>query len=113
MTAPKAAKPKAEAGTKPEFLVIERKLYCQTTEGEIILPLGFKTRIFRELTTGDQAPIDQFFTLLDSLGDKATVAKVEELDIIDTMRIVAKFFEEFAALQEVTSLGESSGQSAS
>lgn len=109
MTAPKK---KPEPGAKPEYQVIEDKLYVQTEEGELIFPLRLKTKLIRGIRNQDVDEIDQFFLILDGIGAKETIDKVDELDIIKTTEIVMRYFEEFSKLQEA-SLGESSGSSSS
>jgi hypothetical protein len=97
-----------ETATKPEFIVIDGKLVCQTNEGELKLPLQLKTKIIRAMRDSGLDQIAQFVLMLDSLGDQATLDKIDELDFLDTVKIVTRFFEEYTKLQE-SAMGESFG----
>jgi hypothetical protein len=108
MTTPsKSTAKKTPAGDEPEFRVVENNLHViTTTEGELVLPLKVKTKLFREISTEGSTELDQFFLLLDGIGDAGTVDKIDELDIFETNKIVARFFQEFEAKAQAT-LGES------
>lgn len=98
--------------TKPEFLVVDDKLIAQSTEGELALPLVLKTKLMRSLRDAGVDAVEQFFTIVDSLGDASVKAKIDELDFMDTVRIANKFFEVYTQRQEAL-LGESSGSQGS
>jgi len=97
---------KTPAGDEPEFRIVENNLHViTTTEGEIVLPLKVKTKVFRALSELDDE-MKQLFAMLDDLGDAETPQKLDELDIFETQKIVARFFEEFQAKAQA-SVGES------
>lgn len=100
MTSPKAS------AVKPRFLVVEDKLMCQTTEGEIALPLRFKTKLLRQFGSLDQ--MDAFFLILDEIAGEETVATVDELDIMETTEIMVEFFKVFESKVQAT-MGELQG----
>lgn len=85
---------------KPKFLVVDSVLYAQTAQGELKFPLSIKTKVIRSIREAGVDQMDQFFLILDSLGDKATIARVDELDFMDTAEIIAKFFAEFEEIQK-------------
>lgn len=98
---------KTPSGTEPEFRVVENNLHViTTTEGEIVLPLKVKTKVFRKIAEDEGDEMKQLFGLLDELGDEQTPAILDELDIFETQSIVARFFEEFTAKAQA-SVGES------
>lgn len=98
--------------SKPKFIVIENKLVVQTEQGELKLPLQLKTKLIRSIRSAGVDEMDQFFLILDSIGAEDALAKLDELDILDTAEIVAKFFAEFQSRQEAR-LGELSGSQSS
>lgn len=91
------------AAEKPRFLVVEDKLVCQTTEGEISIPLRFKTKLLRQFGSMDQ--MDAFFLILDEIAGPETVATIDELDIMETTEIMVEFFKEFESKVQAT-MGE-------
>lgn len=106
-----AAKPKAEVD--PLFFesrVIENNLHADTAEGEIVIPLLLKTKIFRAMADSGLNGLEQMieFVLMPN-GGKKLVDKVEELDISVSMRLAGAWFDAITARQEAESLGESSG----
>jgi len=97
---------KTPAGNEPEFRIVENNLHViTTTEGEIVLPLKVKTKVFRAISEIDDE-LKQLFALLDDLGDSHTPAVLDELDIFETQQIVARFFEDFQKKAQA-SVGES------
>lgn len=98
---------KTPAGDEPEFRVVENNLHVvTTTEGEIVLPLKVKTKVFRKIAEDDGDEMKQLFSLLDQLGDDRTPEILDELDIFETQAIVKRFFDEFTQKAQA-SLGES------
>lgn len=77
---------------KPQFFVAGNTFYAQTENGELAIPLRFKTKLIRELRDVEGDEIDQMFALLEKLNDKATADALDELDIFETGRIVRTFF---------------------
>ena len=104
-------KPAAKAtATKPKFIVIDGVFYAQTSDqGEVRIPLKFKTKLFRAITAITDE-VEQVFALLDGIGDKKTADQLDELDIFEMQELVAAFFDEFKAKAEA-SVGESKGSS--
>lgn len=108
MTIPVHAKVPAK---KPPYFVAGDTFYAQTPDGELRIPLRFKTKLLRSIRdAGDE--IDQLFALLGGLGDEATAAALDELDIFDTTEIAEKYFQAWQEKNEAR-LGESSGSSTS
>lgn len=95
--------------SRPKFMVVGSTFYAQTTEGELRIPLSFKTKLFRSIS-GLADETDQVFALLDGIGDKQTAATLDELDIFDTMELVESFFQAFTEKNRAR-LGESSRSS--
>ena len=102
MTAAKAVAP------KPRFLVVEDTLKCQTEEGEISLPLKFKTKLLRQFGKLDQ--MDAFFLILDEVAGPGVSEVIDELDIMETTEIMVEFFKVFEERVQAT-LGKSSSSS--
>ncbi|MBF4628892.1 hypothetical protein [Curtobacterium flaccumfaciens] len=97
---------KTPASGEPEFRLVEGSLHViTTTQGELVLPLTVKTKVFRQLSEIDDE-LKQLFAMLDALGDTDTPAKLDELDFFETNQIAARFFDEFAKKAQA-SLGES------
>lgn len=92
----------APPSTKPEFFVAGTTFYAQTENGELAIPLRFKTKLIRELRDVEGDELDQMFTLLDRLNDQATADALDELDIFDTTRIVRSFFQAWQEKQQAT-----------
>lgn len=91
----------------PQFRLIEKNLHVLTsTQGELVLPLQVKTKVFRRISEIDDDEMKQLFAMLDELGDADTPRKLDELDIFETQQIVGRFFEEFAKKAQAT-VGES------
>lgn len=96
---------------KPKYQVVGDVFVAQTDQGEVRLPLRFKTKLLRSIRdTGDD--IDQVFALLDCIGDSRTVAQLDEMDVFDMTELVTEFFKEFGERQKAR-LGEASASSAS
>lgn len=90
----------------PQFRLVEKNLHVLTsTQGELVLPLQVKTKVFRRISEIDDE-MTQLFAILDDLGDEDTPRKLDELDIFETQQIVGRFFDEFAKKAQAT-VGES------
>lgn len=98
---PTFAKPPAK---KPKYFVAGDTFFAQTSDGEMKVQLRLKTRLVRAIRQVDEE-IDQFFALLDGLGDADTVARLDELDIFETGAIAAAYFQAWQEKNEA-SLGE-------
>lgn len=95
---------KTTPAAKPRFLVVEDTLKCQTEEGELSLPLKFKTKLLRQFGKLDQ--MDAFFLIIDEVAGPETSAIIDELDIMETTGIMVEFFKIFEGRIQAT-LGES------
>lgn len=94
---------------KPKHMVVGETYYTQTADGELRIPLRFKTKLLRAIRdSGDE--IDQLFALLGGLGDKATTEALDELDIFETTEIAEKYFQAWQEKNEAR-LGEASRSS--
>lgn len=85
---------------KPQFLVVENSLKCQTSEGEISLPLKFKTKLLRQF--GQLQEMDAFFLIIDEVAGPEVSAVIDELDIMETTEIMVKFFSVFEERVQAT-----------
>jgi hypothetical protein len=97
------------AASKPKFQVVEDTFIAQSSEGEIKIPMRFKTKLFRKLRELPDE-IDQVFALLDGLGDPHTAEQLDELDLFEMTELVEAFFAEFEKKNEAK-LGEASRSS--
>lgn len=107
------ARKTAAAGPKPDFVVVEGSLKCQTSKGELSLPLtvSFGTvRKLMKLDGGDQFAEFEFF--MDNVFTEDHNRQLDELDAAESARILTKFSEALAERMKV-SLGESEGSSGS
>jgi hypothetical protein len=100
MTASKAKTTKPRT-TKPSHLVVDNVFIAQTSQGELRIPLQFKTKLLRAIRdSGDE--LDQLIALLDGIGDKESIALIDELDIFETVQHVTQFFEAFQEKHDAT-----------
>ncbi len=89
---------------KPRFFVAGDAFFAQTDDGELKIPLRFKTKLLRSIRdAGDE--LDQLFALLDGLGDAATAEALDELDIFETTEIATTYFQAWQEKNEAR-LGE-------
>lgn len=91
--------------TKPKYFVAGATFFAQTENGELKLPLRFKTGLIRAIRDIDGDEIDMMFALLDGLNDKETAAALDELDVFETTALVAAFFKAWREKQQA-SVGE-------
>lgn len=96
---------------KPKYFVAGDRFYAQTDDGELQVPLRFKTKLVRAIRDLDDE-LDQLFALLEGLGDKDTAAALDELDIFETTEIAEKYFQAWQEKNEAR-LGESQRSSRS
>lgn len=88
------AKSKTTKAAKPRHIVVDNVFIADTSEGELRIPLKFKTKLLRSIRdSGDE--LDQLIALLDGIGDTTSIALIDELDIFETAEHVTKFFEAF------------------
>jgi len=102
------------SAAKPEYQVIGTNLYVQTSDGEIVLPLRFKTKLFRQLAHGTDE-MSAFFAILDNVGSPEVVEALDELDLAETSRHMERWWEEVHRRtregDEADSLGNSESSS--
>lgn len=93
--------------TKPKYMVVGDSFVAQTSDGELKVPLRFKTKLFRKLVkhTGDE--VEMFMDLLEGLGNQDTVDALDELDIFESAQIAGAYFKGWRARQQA-SVGEAS-----
>lgn len=94
---------------KPRYMVVGNVFVAQSDDGEVKIPLRFKTKLIREIRDLPDE-MDQVFALLAGIGDRKTADQLDELDIYDTAELVTKFFQAFQEKQKAR-LGESSRSS--
>jgi len=95
-----------EPGPKPTYLVVETNLHYQSKkQGELVLDLDFPFGILIDATqqSGDDRKV--FITILEALGDQATLEKVRLLGAVEGMELIQRFFAEFEKL-----IGSSAGE---
>lgn len=103
MTVPK----KTVNPEKPTLYVVEDKVYWQTAEGELIIPLVVTTGTMRKMRA---SPDDGFEQLFEFIIPKHLHAPIDKIDFVETSAMVKFWFESFEARQEAR-LGESTGSS--
>lgn len=95
---------------KPQYMVVGEKFFAQSEQGEVCLPMHFKTKQFRTMPP-DLELLGQLWHLID--GDTKTQEQLDELDIEDARDIARKFFQAYTERQAVRRLGESRSSSRS
>jgi hypothetical protein len=93
------------AAERPDTYVIGDDFYAVTSDGMLRVQMRFKTSLFKQVLRHDGDEIEGFLILLDGLGDAATVAQLDELDIFETARIAADYFQAWREKQQA-SMGE-------
>lgn len=101
-----------EPKTKPPYMVVGDTFIAQTADGELKVPLRFKTKLFRKLVkhTGDE--VEMFMDLLEGLGNQDTVDALDELDIFESAQVAGAYFKGWRARQQA-SVGEAQRSSRS
>lgn len=89
----------------PPTYVIGEDFYAVTSDGLLKVRMRFKTSLFKQVLRHDGDEIEGFLILLDGLGDEETVAQLDELDIFETARIAADYFQAWREKQQAT-MGE-------
>lgn len=99
-------------GPKPKYLRIGDQFYAQTDQGEICITMRWPTKQMRamprEIALGEL--LDQVYYLC--AADKRLIAKIDELDIMDSRELARKMFQAYTEWQRAR-LGESSSSSIS
>lgn len=98
--------------TKPPYMVVGDTFVAQTSDGELKVPLRFKTKLFRKLVKSDADEVEQFMDLIEGIGDSVTLERLDELDIFESAKIAGAYFKGWRARQGST-VGEASRSSRS
>lgn len=96
--------PKRPTPAPSPYRVDRDTFIADTSDGELQIPLRFKTRLIRAVRELDD-PVDQLFTILEGVGDSATAEALDELDFIESLKIADAFFDAWREKNEA-SLGE-------
>lgn len=100
-----------KAGPKPDFLVVEDSLKCQTSKGELSLQLTVTFGTIRKLMKLDEDDqFAEFEFFMDNVFTEEQNRRLDELDAAESARILTKFSNALAERMKV-SLGESEGSS--
>lgn len=92
-----------------KYSVLEDTFIADTSDGELRIPLRFKTKLLRAIR--DLAdPLDQLFALLDGIGDQQTAEALDELDVFESAELVKEYFDAWEAKHKAT-VGEASRSS--
>ena len=98
--------------TKPRFMVVGETFVAQTADGELKVPLRFKTKLFRKLVKSDADEVEMFMDLIEGIGDSSTLNAIDELDIFEAVEIAGAYFKGWKARQQAT-VGEAARSSRS
>jgi hypothetical protein len=117
MSAKKAPKPKAvepdpipvfdeEPGEgRPAFYIVNDQFHAVTSDGMLVVPMRFKTGLFKQVLRSDGDNVELFLLLTDGIGDETTIAQLDELDIFETAKIAGAYFQAWREKQQA-SMGE-------
>lgn len=117
MSAKKSAKPKvakadpipvfdAEPGDgRPTFYVVDDQFHAVTSDGMLVVPMRFKTGLFKKVLRSEGDNVELFLLLTDGIGDATTIAQLDELDIFETAKIAGAYFQAWREKQQA-SVGE-------
>lgn len=105
-------KTSGKPGPKPDFLVVEGTLKCQTSNGELSLPLTIPFRSVRKLAKIEGDQFQEFDFYMENLFTTEDNEALDDLDAAEAVRILTHFG---SALAErlTASLGESESSSES
>jgi len=96
----------AEPGeTRPQYYVIGDTFHAVTSDGMLTVPMRFKTGLFKKVMGSDGDNIELFLMLIDGIGDKDTIAQLDELDIFETGDLAMTYFQAWREKQDA-SVGE-------
>lgn len=93
------------AADRPPTYVIGDQFFAVTSDGMLSVQMRFKTSLFKQILRHDGDDVEGFLLLIDGLGDEATVAQLDELDIFETARIAGDYFQAWREKQQAT-MGE-------
>lgn len=87
---------------KPKHMVVGETFITQTADGELQVPLRFKTKLFRKLVKSDGDEVEQFLDLIEGIGDESTLEAVDELDIFEAAQMAGAYFTAWREKQQAT-----------
>jgi hypothetical protein len=90
---------------RPAYYVVDDTFYAVTSDGMLAVPMRFKTGLFKKVMASDGDNVELFLMLIDGIGDEATIAQLDELDIFESARIAGTYFQAWREKQDAT-LGE-------
>lgn len=106
------SKATAEPGIKPRFLLVEKKLIVQTSNGELALSLAMKFGALMELMNLEGAnQMAEFDFLLNHIFSESELLKLRDLEWEETVEILMEYMSIFQK-QVGASMGKFSGSSA-
>jgi hypothetical protein len=107
------AERKTTAGPKPDFAVVEDSLKCQTSKGELSLPLRVSFGTVRKLMKLEGTnEFEEFEFFMDNVFSEEHNEKLDALDAAESAKILTEFSGALAKRMRA-SLGESAGSSES
>ncbi len=81
---------------KPAMRVVDDALVVDLSTGKTVrLPLNLKTRVIRAASDKNMTDLEQFFAMLDGIGNEESKQALDDAPIFETTAIVARFFEAF------------------
>jgi hypothetical protein len=97
-TPARSARPAPKPG---KYRVEDETFIADTADGELRIPLRFKTKLMRVIRDLD-GELDQVFALLDGIGDTETAEALDELDIFESLDLVTEYFAAWEAKHQAT-----------
>lgn len=88
--------------TKPQFMVVGETFVAQTADGELKVPLRFKTKLFRKILKSDGDEVEMFLDLIEGMGDTDTIEALDELDIFESAKLAAAYFRGWKEKQQAS-----------
>jgi hypothetical protein len=101
------------AAPKPKFLVVESTLKCQTSNGELSLPLSVSFGTVRKLMGGtNKTQFEEFEFFMTEIFDESQNQALDALDAAEAAEALSAFSDALAERMKV-SLGKSDGSAQS
>jgi hypothetical protein len=98
---------------KPKFVTVENSLKCQTSNGELSLPLSVSFGTIRRLMGGEgKTQFEEFEFFMSEIFSDENNQALDVLDAAEAAEILGEFSEALAARMKV-SLGKSAGSAQS
>jgi hypothetical protein len=82
-----------------EYWLEGKMLHYVSTEGEVKISVGIKTRVLRSLISQKTDEMTVFFELLEAQADEENIRRVDELEIAELAKVVSAWQ---AAIEEYT-----------